>query len=123
MSSLYERLGATEGIGALVDTIVGYHLANPTIAKRFGPLAQDPERMKTVAQHLCDFLEEGAGGVARYTGKSMPDAHFGMNISGDEFLAAVDDIMAALEKHAIDEQTQKDVLAICYSLKPQVVRL
>ena len=123
MTSLYERLGRTEGINALVDTIVASHLANPVIAQRYLPLSQEPERMAVVKQHLCNFLESGAGGGAQYTGKSMPDAHRGMNISGEEYLAAVDDIMGALNTHGMDEATKKDVLAIVYGLKPTVVRL
>jgi hemoglobin len=123
MTTLYERLGRTEGIHALVDTIVASHLVNPLIAQRYMPLTEDPARMAIVKQHLCDFLESGTGGGAEYKGKSMPDAHRGMNISGEEFLAAVDDIMGALGKHGIDEATQKDILAIVYGLKPTVVRL
>jgi hemoglobin len=46
-----------------------------------------------------------------------------MNISGEEFLAAVDDIIKALRNRQIDEQTQKDVLAIAYSLKDEILRV
>jgi hemoglobin len=123
MTSLYERLGRTDGIHALVDTIVAAHLANPVIAKRFLPLTQDPKQMAVVTRHLCNFLEAGAGGTAQYTGKSMPDAHRGMNISGEEYLAAIDDIMGALNKHGMDEATKKDALAMLYELKPSVVHL
>ncbi len=123
MSSLYQRLGGTEGIHALVDTIIAAHLDNPIIAKRYLPLSENPERMAVVRQHLCDFLESGAGGPAQYSGRSMVDAHRGMNISGEEYLAATDDIMGALAKHRLDDATQKDVLSILYSLKPEVVRL
>lgn len=123
MTSLYERLGRTEGIRALVNTVVTAHLANPIIAKRFEPLAQDPKRLAAATQHLCNFLEAGAGGPAQYTGKSMPEAHRGMNISGEEYLAAIDDIMGALSTHRMDEATKKDVLAMLYELKPTVVRL
>ena len=37
-----------------------------------------------------DFLAQGSGGPANYTGRSMLDAHRGMNISGEEYLAAVE---------------------------------
>jgi len=46
-----------------------------------------------------------------------------MNINAAEYVAAVDDILAVLCKHNIDEQTQKDVLAIAYSLKGDIVHL
>ncbi len=122
-NSLYERLGATEGIRRLVESIVERHLKNPTIQKRYEPTAADPERLKTVSQHLCDFLEAGSGGPASYSGKSMIDAHTGMNISGEEYMAVLDDIMGALKEQNIDENTQKDVLFIAYSLKPEIAPL
>ena len=123
MTSLFERLGNTEGVRALVQTVVTSHLANPTIAKRFEPLTQDPESMARATQHLCDFLEAGAGGPAKYTGRSMPDAHRGMNISNEEYMAAMDDIMGALDTHGMGDDTKKDVLSMLYGLKPEIVRL
>jgi hemoglobin len=46
-----------------------------------------------------------------------------MNISAAEYVAALDDILAVLRRHGIDEQTQKDVLAIAYSLKGEIVHV
>jgi hemoglobin len=53
----------------------------------------------------------------------MRDAHRGMNVSEAEYMAAIDDILAVLRKHSIDEQTQKDVLAISYSLKQDILHV
>ena len=53
----------------------------------------------------------------------MTEAHRGMNISAGEYMAGLDDIMSTLDKHGIDEQTRKDVLAIAYSLKDQIIHL
>ncbi len=122
-ASLYERLGKTEGIRAIVNSALEAHLANPIIQKRYEPGARDPEHWSRVTQHAVDFFVAGAGGQANYTGRSMVEAHTGMNISAEEFVAVVDDILGALEKHGVDEPTQKDVLAILYSLKPQIVHL
>jgi len=38
-------------------------------------------------------------------------------------MAVVDDILDTLDKHKIDEQSRKDVLAIVYSLKGQIIRM
>ena len=122
-TSLYERLGESSGIRSLVDSIVARHLKNPIICKRYEPLAEDPERLEVVTQHLCNFLEAGTGGPASYQGKNMVDAHRGMNISGEEYLAVLDDIVGAMQECEVDESTQKDVLYIAYSLKPEIARL
>jgi len=122
-ASLYQRLGASSGIAALVDDIVAAHMSNEAIKARFLPIAREPQRLAVIKQHLCAFLEAGSGGPSRYAGRSMPDAHRGMNISESEYVAAIDDILAVLRKHDIDEPTQKDVLAIAYSLKGDIVHL
>ena len=119
--SLYERLGKAEGIRALVDDIVAEHMKNPGVSARFLPYASDPARLAVIKQHTCAFLAAGSGGPGAYAGRSMADAHRGMNVSAAEYMAAVDDIMSVLRRHSIDEQTQKDVLAIAYALKGEIM--
>jgi hemoglobin len=121
--SLFERLGGSKGIGAMVDDIVAHHAENPTIRARFLPYLEQPERLAVIKKHTCQFLEMGSGGTAKYEGRSMRDAHTGMNVSEAEYMAAVDDILAVLRKHGIDEQSQKDVLAIAYSLKGEILHV
>jgi hemoglobin len=121
--SLFARLGGTKGISALVDDIAALHIENPLISARFRPLLNPPEKIEKTKQHLCDFLEMGSGGPAEYSGRSMPETHRGMNVSEAEYVAVLDDIISALNKHGIDEQTQKDVLWIAYSLKREIIHL
>jgi hemoglobin len=123
MSSLYQRLGGRSGIEAIVDDLVLMHLENPAIQARFRPYLESPDKVAQVKKHTCDFLDAGSGGPATYAGRSMREAHRGMNISATEYMAAVDDILSTLRKHRIDEQTQKDVLAIAYSLKGEILHV
>lgn len=122
-STLYERLGGSNGIDAIVDDVVAAHMENPLISARFRPYAEDPDRLNELKDHLRKFLAAGSGGPARYAGRSMPDAHRGMNISVAEYMAAVDDIMAVLERNGVGEEAQKDVLAITYQLKGEIVHV
>lgn len=120
-TSLYTRLGGTTGITALVDDIVARHMENPAIQARFRPYLDTPDKLAATKRHLCTFLEAGSGGAAAYGGRSMPDAHRGMNVSEAEYMAALDDILAALKEHGMDDRTQKDVLAIAYGLKAEIM--
>ncbi len=122
-ASLFERLGGTPGITSIVDDIVAAHMENPAIKSRFLPYREDQQRLGTAKKHLCDFLAAGTGGAANYTGRSMPDTHRGMNISEREYMAALDDILSTLHKHGIDEQSQREILAIAYSLKGEIMHL
>jgi hemoglobin len=122
-ASLFERLGGATGIAAFVDAVVAAHMENPVIRARFLPYLDTPERMDAVKGHMCTLLEAGGGGPRAYSGRSMRDAHRGMNISEAEFVAALDDILRVLGEHGVDEMTRNDVLALAYSLKGEIVRI
>lgn len=121
MGTLYERLGGADGISKIVDDIVEEHLNNPTIKTRFLPYLEKPERITEIKKHTCDFLGSGSGGPETYEGRSMPETHRGMNISEAEYMAVVDDIMGVLEKHGVEESARKDVLAITFALKGEIL--
>jgi hemoglobin len=121
--ALYDRLGGAAGISALVDDIVEAHMQNPLIQPRFLPYREQPEKLAEVKKHLRGFLGAGSGGPETYGGRSMPDAHRGMNINEAEYMAALDDILTTLERHDIDESTRNEVLAIAYSLKGEIMRV
>jgi len=117
--SLYERLGSVEGISRLVDDIIDEHLKNPLIKTRY----ENVEDMEHVKRMVTEFFCAGSGGTQTYTGKDMLTAHRGMNVSEQEFLAVVDDVFRAMDKNKIGEDVKKDVLAILYSLKGEIIRV
>ena len=121
MTTLYERLGGAASIREIVDDIIEAHMNNPTIRTRFLPYRERPDDLARAKAHLCDFIASGSGGPEAYTGRSMPETHRGMNINAAEYLAAVDDIMGVLDAHGMDADTKKDVLAIAYSLKDEIM--
>lgn len=122
-TSLYERLGGAPGIAKLVDGVVAAHMENPVIKARFLPYKAQPERIERIKEHTVRFFAAGSGGPEQYTGRSMPDAHRGMNINEAEYIAATDDILSVLAKNGIDERTRNEVLAIAYSLKDQIMHV
>ncbi len=119
--SLFDRLGGTEGITSIVDDAVAAHSVNPVIKARFLPYNDQPEQLAILKQHFVDFLSAGTGGTAQYTGRDMKTTHSGMNISSEEYMALVDDIMMVLDKHKLSEQTKKDMLYISWSLKGMIM--
>jgi len=115
--SLYERLGGTEGIKRIANDVVDNHAGNPQIARRFSET--DLDKLKKVA---ADFFISGSGGPNVYEGKDMVSAHKSMNINNDEFMAVLDDAMAALEKNNVGQREKEEVLYIFFSLKGDVVQ-
>ncbi|MEX0813867.1 MAG: group 1 truncated hemoglobin [Chitinophagales bacterium] len=120
-TTLFERLGGHSGVSEIVKDAVEAHMNNPVIKVRFLPYKEDPENLKKIKEHLVQFFSAGSGAQVEYHGKEMPDAHRGMNINAEEYMAAIDDIMSVLEKHNIDENSRNEVLAILWSLKGMIM--
>jgi len=115
---LYERLGGESKIQMIAADIFDLHRANDAVKVRYA----DSDREKVV-QLVKEFICAGTGGPQAYTGKSMLDAHRGMNINEQEYLAVLDDIMAALAKNGVGEQETSEFLRIAYSLKDEILRV
>ena len=118
MTTLYERLGGTDGITTLASDLVDLHVANPRIAPRYAQ--SDLAKVKHAA---ATFFIQASGGPNVYEGKDMLAAHKGMNIDNDEFVAVLDDALEALDKNAIGQREKEEVLAFLYSLKSDVVHV
>lgn len=120
-ASLFEKLGGTSGITKIVDDVVDTHLQNVEISSRFKPYLETPEKLAEIKKHTVDFFSAGSGGNVEYKGRDMPSTHQGMNISRGEYMEVMDDIMLVLDKHKIDEEAKKEVLAILWSLKGMII--
>ena len=118
-TTLYQRLGGADGIARIVDDVFAAHLDNPIVKARFEYI-KDMEHAKRMAR---EFFCAGSGGPEPYTGKDMLAAHKGMNISEQEYLEVMDDIVGAMNKNKLDEATKNDVIAILYSLKDNIIRV
>jgi len=117
-NTLYERLGGEKGVSAIARDIIANHLDNPAIKMRFQN--SDIDEMHRL---VVEFIGMGTGGPQKYTGKDMREAHKAMNVNEVEFLAVIDDIMAALDNNKVAPEAKTEVLGILYSLKDDVVHL
>lgn len=117
-ATLYERLGRRPRIEEIVEVIWTNHTTNPLIKQRY--VNSDPDNVKRLVTEMCCA---GFGGPESYTGRDMITAHTGMNINDTEFIAVVDDVLDALEKCNVGKRERDEILAILYSLKPEIVRL
>ncbi|MGE3510857.1 MAG: group 1 truncated hemoglobin [Vicinamibacterales bacterium] len=115
---LYERIGGRAALERIVPTVVQLHFVNPAIAPRFQHAKKSVDQLTRLA---IEFFHTGLSGEATYTGMSMPEAHRGMNISAGEFMAVLDDILAALQQHGVGRAEQAELLYIAYGMKGEIV--
>jgi hemoglobin len=115
-SSLYERLGGTPAITAVVDDFVGNVAADNRINQRFANT--DVPRLKTM---LVNQICEASGGPCKYTGRTMRDAHAGMNVTDAEFGALVEDLVKSLDKFKVPAREKNELLGALGGMKPDIV--
>lgn len=115
-SSLFERLGGTEGITQIASDLVDNHMSNPRISPRFAE--SNVDKLKNAA---ATFFITGSGGPEVYEGRDMVAAHKGMNIDATEFVAVLDDALKALSQNKVGQREQEEVLFILYRMKGEIV--
>jgi hemoglobin len=102
----------------IIGEIVDAHLANPAIRVRFEPF--DRDKMKHQA---FQFFAQATGGPEVYEGRGLRGTHQGMNVSDQEFVSAVDDVMAVLRRNGVGDREQQEVLAAFFAMKDEVLHL
>ncbi len=117
-ATLYERLGGRPAIEAIASDIFDNHTRNDTIKTRYAD--SDPAEVKRLVAEMCCA---GFGGPETYTGRDMVTAHKGMNINEAEFIAVVDDVLAALDSNNVGQREKDEILCILYSMKAEIVHL
>jgi hemoglobin len=117
-ATLYERLGGEENIRKIATTLFDTHANNKTINARY--INSDRDK---VIQLVFEFLCNATGGPQEYTGRDMLTTHKGMNISEEEFMAVLDDILEALQLNDVGQREQEELLLANYNLRGDIVRV
>ena len=120
--SLYDRLGGTYAIAAVVDDLIDRLAddealnANPGIAA-----ARIPERFPGLKFHLTAMICQATGGPCGYSGKSMKDAHIDLGITASDWELFAADCKATLDKFGVPEAEQNELFAIIGSTQGDIV--
>ena len=119
--TLYTRLGGIEAISAVTDKFLTNVASDNVINARFAGTVSNAARLQLLRNNLIDQICAGAGGPCQYKGKTMLEAHTGMNITTDEFNALVGDLVAALDFYNVPDKEKNDLLAILGPMQSDIV--
>lgn len=114
--SLYERLGAWDGISKIAYDTLALHHKNPDIGHYFVGIDDDQ-----LAAHVTAFFAAGTGGPSKYEGRDMTSTHAAMHMSDADFDSAVADVMSSVRANGAGEAEQAEVAAILESLRAAVM--
>jgi hemoglobin len=115
--SLYQRLGGRQAIVLVVNDFVG-NVAKDRRINRFFANTDIPRLKRLLVQQIC----AATGGPCRYEGRSMREAHRGLNVRNGDFDALVQDLVISLDKFGVGQREQRELLAILGSLRRDVVQ-
>jgi len=114
VKTLWERLGGEKAIESALDRFVGYILDSDPDKKvnmaRDGKYKFDEKARGDMKYKLLCYVSSISGGSLAYTGKSMPEAHQGMNIKPGEFDEMLKWLRSAFELQKPPDPTAIDEL-------------
>lgn len=114
--SLYDRLGGTPGIAAIVDDFVTNIAADPAVNRRFSG-TDIPKFKRLLVEQIC----QAAGGPCKYSGRSMKESHKGMAITTADFNAVTNDMTKTLDKFNVPAREKGEVLKLLASMRGDIV--
>jgi hemoglobin len=114
--ALYRALGGTDGITKVVDAALAEIHGDLRINTFF-----EKTDMADLRRLLIEQICAATGGPCEYTGRSMEEAHSGLNISDADFDAFVEDLVRAMDSQKVPKDLQKQLLGLLGPMRPQVV--
>lgn len=117
MASIFDRIGGSGAVTAVVDEFYARVVADPMLKGYFADV--DMAKLKA---HQRSFVAAALGGPQEYRGKTMDEAHAGLGITTEEFDQVVLHLAGALEACGVDAETIGSIAEALAPLKPQIVQ-
>ncbi|WP_335999438.1 group I truncated hemoglobin [Halorientalis halophila] len=114
--TLYDRLGGSDGIEAVVDDFYDRMLDD----ERMRPFFEDVD-MERQRRHQRLFISQVAGGPVEYDGANMRAAHEHLGLTQSDFEVVVDHLGASLDACGVDRGDAEAVLAAVRELEDDVL--
>lgn len=118
--SLYERLGGEIGIASVVDDFIKAMANDPRIKQEHRKHFQEGD-VAALKKKLVDQIGEATGGPQKYTGKSMKEAHQGLQITNADFEVTVEDLIKALDANKVNTKDKDELLGMLAKMRDDVV--
>ena len=121
--SLFERLGGSYKIAAVVDDFIDRISvderlnANPRLRA-----ASHRDSAAGFKYLVTEWLCAAAGGPQAYTGRTMAESHSHLQITQSEWDAFIDDFQQTLDKFAIEKSAQAELVALFQHWASDVVK-
>ena len=113
---LFRALGGEAGITRVVDAALAEIHGDLRINIFF-----EKTDMADLRRLLIEQICAATGGPCTYSGRSMEEAHSGLNLTDADFDAFVEDLVHAMNSTKVPADLQKQLLALLGPMRPEVV--
>jgi hemoglobin len=114
--SIYEKLGGREAVREAVDIFY----VKVMLDKRVNGFFKNVNLPKQRAKQMM-FMVMAFGGPSEYTGRSLYDAHHGLNLTEEHFTAIAECFTATMQEMGVQQQLVDEGLAVLAGVKDQVI--
>lgn len=115
--TLYDSLGGQPGVEQIARNAVAIYLTDPRIREDFDNI--NPNRIRTrLAEQICQL----SGGPCTYHGRSMKDAHAGLQLTDAKFNAVAEGMQVAMKQVGVPYWTQNRLMALLAPMHRDIVR-
>lgn len=104
--NLYDSFGGREGLVKIMDDVMPRWLANPRTRPFFENSDQERIKLQLVEQ-FCVIMK----GPCEYSGRTMAEAHRGMNVDEGAFYALVEELQRTLNAMDVPFAAQNRLIA------------
>ena len=115
-TSLYDILGGHDTMQIVVDDFYQRMLNDERINHYFEHL--DMTKLK---EHQIAFVSQILGGPEQYSGRSMAEAHAGLDLSSADFDVTAQHLVAALEKVRVSQIHIDEVISKIAKLEREII--
>ncbi len=117
--SLYQRLGAYDGIDAFVAELERRVGNDPIFSDFFK--GHSVTSLQRQHQFVVEFVCEAAGGPCTYLGRDMKTVHTGLNFSDSDWEVFMGHLDDTLDQFEVPERERGEVVGFISSLKDAIV--
>ncbi len=112
----YAAVGGGPAVKAVVDDFYTRVLADAALAPFFAGV-----ELPRLKRHQAMLVTKVLGGPDNYYGRSLRDAHHGMDITAGDFSRVVEHLVAALRQAGVPEAIIERAGAVVLDTKPDIV--
>ncbi|HYS54835.1 MAG TPA: group 1 truncated hemoglobin [Thermoanaerobaculia bacterium] len=114
--SLYDRIGGTPVLSAIVDSFIARFADDTRVAPTFAK-TDIPKFRKLILEQFCNIT----GGGCKYTGRDMKTTHEGLHLTEAQFNALVEDLQDAMATQRVPIELQNELIAKLAPMRADII--